>query len=89
MLKLFPTVQMTDPLLVNPEDAVDQALVFIFIAHKLYPVALGISIDKSKYSWMMILMSDKAGIGHHSPCCIFFSLTKISVLLQPRVDASV
>ncbi|KAF2451561.1 hypothetical protein P171DRAFT_515562 [Karstenula rhodostoma CBS 690.94] len=33
---------------------------FLFIAHKLYPIALGISMEKSKYTWMSILMSDKA-----------------------------
>ncbi|KAL5417586.1 hypothetical protein PMIN03_001543 [Paraphaeosphaeria minitans] len=47
-------------LFIEVVDAADQGSAFLFIAHKLYPIALGISMEKSEYTWMSILISDKA-----------------------------
>ncbi|OAG10003.1 uncharacterized protein CC84DRAFT_459240 [Paraphaeosphaeria sporulosa] len=48
------------PVKITPQFAEIVSNFFLFIAHKLYPVALGISIEKSKYTLLSILMSDKA-----------------------------
>ena len=54
----------------------DYPAVFLFIAEKIYPVELGISIEASKYTWIQLLMSDEAGTEspfiENTRCCLTF-----------------
>ncbi|KAJ4301484.1 hypothetical protein N0V90_003576 [Kalmusia sp. IMI 367209] len=58
----------------------------LFIANKLYPVQLGISMDASKYTWINVLMSDEAGEGEDSPKAIYH-LSNSLTYVRERLDS--